>query len=249
MKKMWNKKGFSLAEVMIVIAIIVILSGATAVGVVSWLNNAKNAQNNVLTNNGDNFENEARLAVESAKGEVPEGIGESVTVNPVTNTPAPVTNTPKPDDPGTNTPKPNQDTPAPVTNTPAPVTNTPAPTTKPQTTSVSYGSTGRPSEGTTTFASDDKSAASGTSVSIQQAGDQYNYCQLNVTVPENCTSFVVYIPGAGNNSFAGYNSNQFTSLGNGYYRVTNPNKVKTQMIYSSTFKGSTGAYVVEYTTT
>ena len=71
MKKMRNKKGFTLAEVLIVVAIIVILAGATAVGVVSWLNNAKNAQNNVLSNNGDNFENEARLAVETANGTAP----------------------------------------------------------------------------------------------------------------------------------------------------------------------------------
>ena len=86
MKKMRNKKGFTLAEVLIVVAIIVILAGATAVGVVSWLNNAKNAQNNVLSNNGDNFENEARLAVETANGTAPAWVGESATVNPVTTT-------------------------------------------------------------------------------------------------------------------------------------------------------------------
>ena len=86
MKKMRNKKGFTLAEVLIVVAIIVILAGATAVGVVSWLNNAKNAQNNVLSNNGDNFENAARLAVETANGTAPAWVGESATVNPVTTT-------------------------------------------------------------------------------------------------------------------------------------------------------------------
>ncbi len=112
MKKMRNKKGFSLAEMMIVIAIIVILAGATAVGVVSWLNNAKNAQNNVLSNNGDNFENAARLAVETAKGEVPEGIGESVTVNPVVTTKETTPETTKKEDPKDPDPKDPETTPA-----------------------------------------------------------------------------------------------------------------------------------------
>lgn len=65
---MKNKKGFTLAEVMIVIAIIVILSGATAIGVVSWLNNAKNTAANLEANNGENFENEARESIRKIGG-------------------------------------------------------------------------------------------------------------------------------------------------------------------------------------
>lgn len=41
---------------MIVIAIIVILSGATVIGVVSWLRNAQNTQAKLEAENGDNFE-------------------------------------------------------------------------------------------------------------------------------------------------------------------------------------------------
>ena len=55
-KMLKNKKGFSLAELMIVIAIIVILSGATAVGVVSWVNKAQKTRENVELKNCDNFE-------------------------------------------------------------------------------------------------------------------------------------------------------------------------------------------------
>ena len=38
---MKNRKGFSLAEVLIVVAIIAILAGATIIGVASWVNNAR----------------------------------------------------------------------------------------------------------------------------------------------------------------------------------------------------------------
>jgi prepilin-type N-terminal cleavage/methylation domain-containing protein len=259
MKKMRNKKGFTLVELLVVIGIIVVLSGATIVGVVSWVNNANNTKNKVLNDNGENFENDARLAVETFAGKAPEYVKEKETVNPITNTPGPVTETPTPgpvtQTPGTvtETPKPGTvtETPTPgaVTQTPGPVTQTPDPVTeKPKQNDPSYGSSGRPSNGNTTFASDDKSAASGTSVGISQVGDRYNNCQLKVTVPSNCTSFVIYIPGATTETFSGYNSNSVTNLGKGYYRFSNPNKVATQDIYSTTFKGATGAYVVEYTT-
>ena len=82
MKKMHDKKGFSLAELMIVIAIIIILSGATAIGVVSWLKGAQNTQKQVLDNNGDNFENNARLAVETYAGKAPRLVRERETANP-----------------------------------------------------------------------------------------------------------------------------------------------------------------------
>jgi prepilin-type N-terminal cleavage/methylation domain-containing protein len=65
---MKNRKGFTLAEMMIVIAVIVILSGATAIGVVSWLNNAKNTAANLEANNGDNFEKEEMESIKKIGG-------------------------------------------------------------------------------------------------------------------------------------------------------------------------------------
>ena len=130
MKKMRNKKGFTLVELLVVIGIIVVLSGATIVGVVSWVNNAKNTKEKVLNSNGENFENDARLAVETFAGKAPEYVKEKETLNPITNTPAPgpVTETPTPG-PVTQTPGTVTDTPkpGPVTQTPGTVTETPKP--------------------------------------------------------------------------------------------------------------------------
>jgi len=56
---------------MIVIAVIVILSGATAIGVVSWLNNAKDTAADLEARNGENFENEARETVKNIAGSEP----------------------------------------------------------------------------------------------------------------------------------------------------------------------------------
>ncbi|MBE7070218.1 MAG: prepilin-type N-terminal cleavage/methylation domain-containing protein [Ruminococcaceae bacterium] len=65
---MKNKKGFTLAEVMIVVAIIVILSGATTIGIVSMLRNAQNTAANLEAENGDNFEASAREKVNKIGG-------------------------------------------------------------------------------------------------------------------------------------------------------------------------------------
>lgn len=65
---MKNKKGFTLAEVMIVVAIIVILSGATTIGIVSMLRNAQNTAANLEAENGDNFEASAREKVKKIGG-------------------------------------------------------------------------------------------------------------------------------------------------------------------------------------
>lgn len=65
---MKNRKGFTLAEMMIVIAIVVILSGATVIGVVSWLNNAKTTAANLEANNGDNFEKEEMESIKKIGG-------------------------------------------------------------------------------------------------------------------------------------------------------------------------------------
>lgn len=260
-----SRRGFTLLEIVIVVAIIVIVAGAAFLGVTVTLKRANNARNQLIKNKGDNFEVNARNEIEHLKADpnftpiqeyTPEGENDEVNNQPgnknsptptPTNTPTP---TPKPTNTNTNTPTPtpkstNTPTPTPKpTNTPTPVPTEVQDTDNP---TPSYGNTGRPTTGTTTYASNDTSAATGTSVNIKQKGDQYNNCILNVSVPSDVVSFVVYIPGATNEKFSGYNSNQVTSLGNGYYRITNPNKVTSQEFYSSSFKGSTGAYVVEYT--
>lgn len=263
-----SRRGFTLLEIVIVVAIIVIVAGAAFLGVTVTLTRANDARNQLKENNGDNFEVDARNEIEHLKadpnftpiqeytpegetdeddeddddeddGEEENGGGSVNNQSGNKNSPTPTpTNTPTP------TPKPTN-TPTPVTtNTPTPVPTEVQDTDNP---TPSYGNTGRPTTGTTTYASNDTSAATGTSVNIKQKGDQYNNCILNVSVPSDVVSFVVYIPGATNEKFSGYNSNQVTSLGNGYYRITNPNKVTSQEFYSSSFKGSTGAYVVEYT--
>ena len=53
---------------LLVIGIIVILSGATAIGVISWVNNAKNTAANLEANNGDHFEQEALESVKKIAG-------------------------------------------------------------------------------------------------------------------------------------------------------------------------------------
>ena len=344
MKKMRNgRRGFTLLEIVIVVAIIVILSAGAFLGVAATVNHASDMQERLEANNGDNFEVHARNQVNSygknmvywdpipnytpenqAKKMKEQMLAEGWTDGEITfeyqsdgwhivaewdptleehrgfQTPEdyklwlsnynnyialgytadeieagckngstdikPVWDASKhggvseedylkqKDKNPTASPQPT-DPPEKPTLSPTP-TDSPEPTDPPTTPKdpvvdptegPSYGNTGRPTTGTTTYASNDTSAATGTSVNIKQKGDQYNNCILSVSVPSDVVSFVVYIPGATNEEFGGYNSNQVTSLGNGYYRITNPNKVTSQEFYSSSFKGSTGAYVVEYT--
>jgi len=64
MKKMRNsKRGFTLTEILIVVAIVVFLSAAAFVGVAVTLNNARETNAKLQLENGDNFEVEARQAV------------------------------------------------------------------------------------------------------------------------------------------------------------------------------------------
>lgn len=62
-----NKKGFTLAEILLVIAIIVILSGATVIGVASWVNQSK-ATADKLSHDAANFEPEANASIKAKKG-------------------------------------------------------------------------------------------------------------------------------------------------------------------------------------
>ena len=66
MKKMRNgRRGFTLLEIVIVVAIIVILSTAAFLGVAATVNRASDAQARLEANNGENFEAYARNQVNS----------------------------------------------------------------------------------------------------------------------------------------------------------------------------------------
>ena len=66
MKKMRNgKRGFTLLEIVIVVAIIVILSTGAFLGIAATVNKASDMQQQLTVNNGENFEAYARNQVES----------------------------------------------------------------------------------------------------------------------------------------------------------------------------------------
>ena len=66
MKKMRNgRRGFTLLEIVIVVAIIVILSAGAFLGVAATVNRASEAQEQLAVNNGENFEAYARNQVDS----------------------------------------------------------------------------------------------------------------------------------------------------------------------------------------
>lgn len=66
MTKMRNsKRGFTLTEILIVTAIVVIVSAAAFTGVAITLSRARNTQKNLKENNGDNFEVAARSEVDA----------------------------------------------------------------------------------------------------------------------------------------------------------------------------------------
>ena len=66
MKKMRNgRKGFTLVEIVVVVAIIVILAGAASLGVAATLQQADDTSAELKANNGYNFEAAARNQVES----------------------------------------------------------------------------------------------------------------------------------------------------------------------------------------
>jgi len=72
MKKMRvSKKGFTLTEIVLVIAVIVILSSASVIGIAATMNKAKTAELKLQAENGDNFEVVAWSKVNS----IGEGLG------------------------------------------------------------------------------------------------------------------------------------------------------------------------------
>ena len=128
--KRTNKKGFTLSEMLIVVAIIVILSGATAIGIVSSINKAKQNAAKLEENNGDNFESEAMRDVFTAKGTLGSDVPNQTNVD--TPSPTPAETTKAPTEEPTKTPTRAADptstpTPVPPTATPVPATATPTP--------------------------------------------------------------------------------------------------------------------------
>ena len=131
--KRTNKKGFTLSEMLIVIAIIVILSGATMIGVVSAVNKAKQNAAKLEENNGDNFESEAMRDVFTAKGTLGSDVPNQTNVDtptPAETTKAPAETTKKPAE-TTKAPAETTQAPAETTKAPAETTKAPAETTKP----------------------------------------------------------------------------------------------------------------------
>lgn len=64
-----SRRGFTLLEIVIVVAIIVIVAGAAFLGVTVTLTRANDARNQLKENNGDNFEVDARNEIEHLKAD------------------------------------------------------------------------------------------------------------------------------------------------------------------------------------
>ena len=262
-----SKKGFTLTEIIIVVAIIVIISGAAIAGVAVTIAQANERGEQMYNLYGEgNWEKEANATIAALKptlgdektyeADVDDSTGGGDTedddkLDPNA-TPDPDPKDPDPKDPDPKDPDPKDPDPKdPDPKDPDP--KDPDPITDPEPDPVvipvgpSYGDTGRPSTGTTTYAANDKSNASNASVSIGQAGDQYNNCQINTKIPNGTKTYVVYVDGASSSdNFSSYNGT-VTNLGDGYYRVTlNYANCPGEQLYSTTCKGVTGAYVVEY---
>ena len=135
MKKMSiSKRGFTLTEIIVVVAIMVIVASAAFVGIAVTINRANDSAARLQTDNGNNFEKDAWTAVDN----ITEGAAKFFDISNYkpkipTNTPAPTaTPTPVPTQAPVNTPVPTKA--ASNTNTPTPPpTNTPKPTTAPVT--------------------------------------------------------------------------------------------------------------------
>lgn len=135
MKKMSiSKRGFTLTEIIVVVAIMVVVASAAFVGIAVTINRANDTSARLQRENGSNFENEAWTAVDN----ITEGAAKFFDISNYkpkvpTNTPVPTsTPTPVPTQAPTNTPVPTKA--AGNTNTPTPPpTNTPKPTTAPVT--------------------------------------------------------------------------------------------------------------------
>ncbi len=231
-----SRRGFTLLEIVIVVAIIVIVAGAAFLGVTVTLTRANAARNELIQHNGDNFEVDARNEIEHLKADpnftpiqeyTPDGEtdeddeddeddddeddGEDEEENgggPVNNQPG-HKNSPTPTPTNTPTPTP--------TNTPTP---TPKPTTPPSN-DIDYSSypddfvSSRPSysNGAIYTAPSAGSYAPGVTVNSGGAGSN----NIQIQYPGNVDSVVFHIPDG--LEFGNYNQGVVTDLGDGYYRI------------------------------
>ena len=235
-----SRRGFTLLEIVIVVAIIVIVAGAAFLGVTVTLTRANAARNELIQHNGDNFEVDARNEIEHLKADpnftpiqeyTPDGetdeddeddddedddddddddVEEENGGNPVNNQPG-HKNSPTPTP--TNTPTP----------TPTP-TNTPTPTPTKAPSDSNYPSafeSSRPStNGTVKTATVVGNNAPGASTSN-------NGNNIQASFGGNVDSFVYHLPDGA--VFDNYNQGTITDLGDGYYRWTSDGQYPTNI--------------------
>ena len=228
--KMINKKGFTLSELLMVIAIIVILSGATMIGVVSTINKTRENAAKLEENNGDNFESEAMVAVESAKGTAPSHVVNQEKVD--TPTPAETTKAPAET---TKAPAETTKAPAETTKAPAETTKAPAETTKaPVETTKAQGST--------------PSNASGSSFKYNETWSGNQKVTVDFSIGQ-VKSFTICVPGQNNLDINAYgNTKNVENLGNGVYKITPKWNVNNFAFTMSglTAEGQPPMYIVSY---
>ena len=179
MKKMSiSKRGFTLTEIIVVVAIMVVVASAAFVGIAVTINRANDTSARLQRENGSNFENEAWTAVDN----ITEGAAKFFDISNYkpkvpTNTPVPTaTPTPVPTQAPTNTPVPTKA--AGNTNTPTPPpTNTPKPTT---------GGAG------TVTAPNNTTNVSGSSLNVFNNWGSGG--QATITLPSKAKKIVLYVP-------------------------------------------------------
>lgn len=208
MKKMMNKKGFTLVEMVLVVGIITILSSVVIVGITTSTNDyrdriLRSAQDHQAFMNDDGvridmFEQGAQFEIRAAipnREELVEAANSrpSAHVNnvdshyvipsaePVTPTPAPVT-------------------PTPSSATPTPRPSAPTTTTTTTTTTTAATTTAQPQETTTQAAanvvtsSDNNTNAPGASVRTDGYWGGTN-ANMSFSLPQNASEFTFYVPG------------------------------------------------------
>ena len=190
MKKMYiSKRGFTLTEIIVVVAIMVVVASAAFVGIAVTINNANNTTERLERENGSNFENEAWDAVDNITSGAAKffDISKYKPKNP-TNTPTP---TPEP----TSTPIPIP-TYAEATSTPVPTkaasaTNTPVPTSTTAPTNTPIPPQTGSGAGTVT-APNTSSNVSGSSLNVFNNWGSGG--QATVSLPSKAKKVVLYVP-------------------------------------------------------
>lgn len=195
-----NKKGFTLTELILVIAIIVIMVGAVSVGIVIDLNRYNEYLDSLTDEDGNSvWERGALNAVRGIFGPGP--VLPNVTLAP----------TPIPTAEATATATASATAAATASAKPTTTAPTSAPPTTPPTAPPTTTPTDPPSSG--------GSALAGSSVNKSNTWDNGTKHEVHISLPSSSNSFVVYIPGDPD-EINTYNNASVTSLGNNQYRLT-----------------------------